>query len=61
MCSTSKASNWPTTIGKFLLTVHLRRRDLFIWVEQAQAAPAKQLVEQVNHAIATARAQASGK
>ena len=27
--------------GKFLLTVHLHRRDIFIWIEQNQAAPAK--------------------
>jgi hypothetical protein len=37
--------------GKFLLTVHLRRRDLFIWVEQTQAASVKELVDLVNQAI----------
>jgi len=46
--------------GKFLLTIHLRRRDLFIWFEEKQAASVKELVDQINQAISTVRAQSSG-
>ena len=45
--------------GKFLLTVHLRNRDLFIWVQQKQAASLQELVNQINQAIQVAQAQAS--
>ena len=37
--------------GKYLLTIHLRRRDLFIWVEEKQLAPVKELVDMINQAV----------
>ena len=43
--------------GKYLLTVHLRRRDLFIWIEEKQAEPVKELVDQVKQAISASQGQ----
>ena len=33
--------------GKYLLTIHLMRRNLFIWVEGKELAPVKELVDQI--------------
>ena len=37
--------------GKFLLTIHLRRRDLMIWVETKQGAPVKELVDRIKQRL----------
>jgi ribosomal protein S6 len=37
----------------------LRRRDLFIWVEEKQAEPVKELVDRVKQAISASLAQSS--
>ena len=46
--------------GKYLLTIHLLDNDLFIWVEEKQFAPVKELVDQVKQAMAVSRGQSSG-
>lgn len=37
----------------YLLTIHLLHKDLFIWVEEKQIAPVKELVDQIKQAIAS--------
>jgi hypothetical protein len=46
---------------KYLLTIHLNRRDLLVWVDNKQLAVVKELVDQVNQAISAFKAQSSGQ
>jgi hypothetical protein len=46
---------------KYLLTIHLNRRDLLIWVDNKQLAVVKDLVNQVNQAISAFKAQSPGQ
>jgi hypothetical protein len=41
--------------GKSLLTIHLMHKDLFIWVDEKQIAPVKELVDQIKQAILSAQ------
>jgi|WetSurMetagenome_2_1015567.scaffolds.fasta_scaffold333295_2 hypothetical protein len=38
--------------GKYLLTIHLRRKDLFIWADKKDMAPVSELVNQVKQTMA---------
>ncbi len=42
--------------GKYLMTIHLLRKDLFIWVDEKQIAPVKELVDQIKQAISSSQA-----
>jgi hypothetical protein len=41
--------------GKYLLTIHLMHKDLFIWVDEKQLAPVKELVDQVKQEISSSQ------
>jgi hypothetical protein len=41
--------------GKYLLTIHFWRRDVFIWVDVKELAPVKELIGQVKQAIAASQ------
>ena len=38
--------------GKYLLTIHFLRRDVFIWVAEDELAAVKELIERVKQAMA---------
>ena len=39
--------------GKYLLTIHLRRKDLFVWVNQKDLSPVKELVDHIKQTMAS--------
>jgi hypothetical protein len=41
--------------GKYLLTIHLLDKDLYIWVDEKQFAPVKELVDQIKQVISSSQ------
>ncbi len=41
--------------GKYLLTIHLLHKDLFIWVEENQLASVRELVDKIRQAISSSQ------
>jgi len=41
--------------GKYLLTIHFLRRDVFIWVAENELAAVNELIKQVKQAVAASQ------